>query len=364
MPFHRPILSTALAFAFLLAPVRAAAPFVLDIASHSATEIERAAGKALRTPIATIVEKPRPSPTGDAHDYISYGRYWWPDPTKPGGQPFIRRDGHPNREQMAFGDSDRLGRMGKSVETLALGWAVLKREDCAARAGEWLRAWFVTPATRMTPNFAYAQIRLGRGGNRGSASGLIDSRILVRVVDSLRLLEGSPALSSDDRKAVRQWFADYLQWLATSTQGLAEYAAPNNHGSWYLQQRVVLNRFLGHDDDARALAREDFKRIALQIKPDGRQPLELARADGLGYSLFNLEAQFGLARAAADLGVDLWRYETPDGASLAKALDYLRPYNADPKTWPGSQLKTLAPGFLDPLLAQAAALAARPPAAK
>lgn len=49
--------------------------------------LEQAAAKALRTPLTTIVDKARPSPTGDAHDYISYARYWWPDPAKPDGLP-------------------------------------------------------------------------------------------------------------------------------------------------------------------------------------------------------------------------------------------------------------------------------------
>lgn len=336
----------------------AAEPLLLDLSTLPAAQVEAALPKAMRTPIATIVDKPRPSPSGDARDYISYARYWWPDPTKPDGLPFIRRDGHHNREQMVFGDTDRLNRMVRTVETLALGWSTLHRPECAALAGEWLRAWFVTPKTRMNPNLAYAQIRLGRNHNRGNGSGLIDGRALTRVVDALRLLEGSPALSAADERAVRQWFADYLQWFTTSPQGKSERKAANNHGSWYLQQSIVYNLYLGRDDVARQLAESDRARIGAQIEPDGRQPLELARADSLGYSAFNLEAQLGVAWLAAQMGVDLWHYEAPGGGSLRKALDYLRPYNDDPKKWPGSQLKNVEPGFLKPHLAQVARIEA------
>ncbi|QYM78972.1 alginate lyase family protein [Horticoccus luteus] len=353
MPFVRFGFVPAFATGLLLvsSTLRAAEPYILDLAEHPTAKLEAACPKAIAAPVVTVVEKTRPSPTGDPHDYVSYGRYWWPDPTKVDGLPFIRRDGHHNREQLKFSDTERFNRMVNSVETLALGWAELHRADCATRAGDWLRAWFVTPATRMNPNFSYAQIRLGRDGNRGSSFGLIDGRAFIRVVDALRLLEGSPALSASDDRAVHQWFADYLQWFVTSAQGKAEAKAPNNHGSWYLQQRLVFNRYLGRDTEARKLAETDRARIAKQIKPDGRQPLELARADSLGYSAFNLEAQLGVALLAAQVGVDLWHYEAPNGGSLKKALDYLRPYNADPKTWTGEQLKQLEPGFLDPHLA-------------
>ena len=37
-------------------------------------------------------------PSGDKHDYMSVGPYWWPDPSKPDGLPYIRRDGEVNPE--------------------------------------------------------------------------------------------------------------------------------------------------------------------------------------------------------------------------------------------------------------------------
>jgi hypothetical protein len=325
------------------------APFLLEVPPASVALGARV-DSALAAKIITIVDKSQPSPTGDAHDYVSYGRYWWPDPAKPGGLPFIRNDGHSNVTQVKLGDEPCLGHFTGTVESLALGWAGLHRADCARRAGEWLRAWFITPATRMKPALDYAQIRLGHDNNLGSASGVLDARSLTGITDSLRLLHGSPALTTDEESAVRDWFSDYAHWLATGKNAIGEHAAVNNHGSWYLVQAVAISRYLGHDEDARRLCEEDRARIARQIKPDGSQPAELARADGLGYSVFNLEAQFHLAHLAEALGIDLWHYASPEGASLKKAFAYLLPYNGGQKKWPGTQYRKISPNFLDPLI--------------
>ncbi len=312
--------------------------------------------KALAAPIVTIIDKPRPSPTGDPHDYVSYGRYYWPDPATPDGLPYIRKDGHPNRELIAQGDGKQFGALLNHVETLALGWTQARREDCALRGGAWVRAWFVTPATRLNPGFGYAQIRLGRDQNRGSASGLIETRGFIRLVEAIRRLQGSPGLTAADEAAIKTWFAEYLVWMTTSPNGQKEHAAKNNHGSWYLAQLIAIARFLDRDDEARALAREDFDRINWQIEPDGKQPLETIRTDGLSYSVFNLEAQLTIARLAAPLGIDLWNFTAPGGGSLKKALDYVRAYDAAPETWPHQQLEKKQPGFLKPLLEAAAQL--------
>ena len=133
---------------------------------------------------------------------------------------------------------------------------------------------------------------------------------------------------------------------------LQERAAPNNHGSWYLVQAIAIARWTGHDELARELCHEDKARIARQFQSDGSQPEEIRRVDGLGYSRFNLDAQFQVAQLAAGTGVDLWHYTAPDGASLRRGLEFLMPYNAAPQTWPHSQHEKLPPGLLDELIAQ------------
>ncbi|MDI1250072.1 MAG: alginate lyase family protein, partial [Lacunisphaera sp.] len=204
------------------------------------------------------------------------------------------------------------------------------------------------------PHLEYAQVRLGHNGNRGNAAGMLDARDFASVIDALRLLEGSPALTPDEAKEVRHWFTAYLQWFTTAKIALQERAAKNNHGTWYFAQAIPIARYVGRDDLARQLVREDQALLARQLKPDGSQPEEIRRVDGLGYSVFNLEAHARVARHAAGLGLDLWNYTAPNGAGLRAALEFLRPYNHAPEQWPTSQKEKLRPGFLDALLREAA----------
>src|SRR6478752_2503465 len=105
-----------------------------------------------------------------------------------------------------------------------------------------------------------------------------------------------------------------------------EPTAENNHGTFYDLQVITIALFCGDHAVADKFLQSEFARIGRQVQPDGRQPLELERTNALGYSTFNLEAWSQLANAAETKAVDLWHYETADGRSIKKAIDFLLPY--------------------------------------
>ena len=337
-------------------------PYLIDLSKEYPKKAGQRANAALKENVVTLLDRKNPSATGDPHDYFSYARYLWPNPATPSGLPYIMKDGHVNQAQVDKGDRATLDVMTSTVNALAVGWAVNHNPQYAKKAGDWIRAWFVDPKTRMTPNLEFAQIELGHNNNRGSASGvgIIDGRALPEVADALILLEGSGALTPSENAAAKAWFAEYYQWLETSPQGKSEHAQHNNHGSWFLVQEIALARFVGNDAAARALCEGVKERISLYIEPDGGQPLEYKRVDGLTYSVFSLRAQAQIAKLALPLGIDLWHYQSPRGGSLVKALDFLRPYNQAPEKWPYSQKAKMAPGFLNGLLDEVKKLEEKP----
>ena len=52
--------------------------------------LEQDAAKALAMTPVSVMDKEVTPPSGDKHDYMSQAPYWWPDPAKPDGRPYIR----------------------------------------------------------------------------------------------------------------------------------------------------------------------------------------------------------------------------------------------------------------------------------
>ncbi|HEU5396805.1 MAG TPA: alginate lyase family protein, partial [Verrucomicrobiae bacterium] len=315
--------------------------------------LERHARADLKVKPYTVTDKTVVPPSGDKHDYMSQAPYFWPDPKTPTGLPYIRRDGERNPEIKRIPNHGDILTMPEKVKTLALAYYFTGNETYAAKAAQLLRVWFLDPATRMNPNFEFAQAV--PGVNNGRGTGLIESRALVDVVDGVGLLAGSKSWTAADDAGLKQWFGQFLQWMQTSKNGRAEAAAKNNHGTYYDIQVVSYALFLGQTNYARQVlldARQ--KRIAVQIEPDGRQPLELVRTKAWSYSVANLTGLMSLATLGDDVGVDLWNYQTVDGRGIRKALDYLVPFALGQKKWPYQQLGKWPPQALDPLMTQAA----------
>jgi hypothetical protein len=290
----------------------------------------------------SVMDKERVPPSGDKHDYISFGPYWWPDPARPDGLPYIRRDGETNPESRTDSDRPRLGSFMDAVETLAVAYYFTDDEKYAEHAARLLRIWFLDPATRMNPNLNHGQAIPGRVDGRGI--GIIDTRGLSTLVDALTLVSRSPHWSAADREGMRSWFRDYLEWLQTSEHGVDERDEHNNHGTWYDAQVVALALFVGEDSIARRVLEEHTKaRIDAHIRADGSQPHELARTRSLSYSVMNLEGFLRLAEMGRHVGVDLWRYSAPGGGTLRAAIDYLAPYTDPQNRWDGQQITPANP---------------------
>lgn len=292
----------------------------------------------------TVVDKPKPAPGGDAHDYLSQAPYWWPSQPatadNPWGCPYVQRDGQRNPEVDTGTDRQDVEKVFDSTYDLALAWYYTGRKQYAQKAATVLRTWFLAPDTRMNPNLDHGQFIPCKYDGR--AIGIIDfSQSYTSVLDALAILDtGAPGWSRADRTAMRAWNVDFRDWLAHSAFGTEEGAAANNHGTFYDMQLAALAYATGD----RALARRTVLaaaagRIDPQVAADGSQPQELARTRSWHYSTFDLVAYTRLAAIGRHVGVDLWAYRGPAGQSLFGAVDFLLPAATGAAPWPYPELE-------------------------
>ena len=309
-------------------------------------QIVKNADKLLTKSVSSVMEKNKPAPSGDKHDYISNAPYYWPDPADPNA-PYIRKDGETNKEVITP-DKKNMGTMTNSVIDLALAYYLTSDEKYAAKAVDNLRIWFLNPATKMNPNLNFGQTISGRLNGKGRGAGMIESYQFVNMLDAVELLKKSTGFTQIDQQNLKNWFDEYLNWMMTSEVGTQEYNAKNNHGTAFDVQAIRYALFVGKNDIALKYLNDfPMRRLFAQIEPDGKQPAELARTKALHYSVFNLLHILDLCFIAKTMNVDLFNMKAEDDRSISKALGYLTQFAGKSKSkfpynqindWDGAQI--------------------------
>jgi hypothetical protein len=289
------------------------------------TDLVARAEQSLTKPLYSVIDKTTLPPSGDPHDYWSVAPYWWPNPNTPDGLPYVWRDGQrvpgtvfgePGSEQF-----DRTALQAMIDDTTIAALAGYFRPDARYlhRGAQRLRRWFLDPATSMNPHLSYAQVRRGHGGDQGFAPAIIDAKDLYYLLDAARLLAWEGALTTADVAGLREWFAQYRQWLRHSPQGRAARAATNNVGTWYSVQLMAIDIYLGDDSGLAQTLQHVNGWVSRQFGSDGSQPEELTRTLPLHYSIFNLQGWIALAAMARRAGQSLWTAVLTQGSSIAAA---------------------------------------------
>lgn len=297
------------------------------------------ANKELKAKIDPVTNKTVMPTSGDKHDFHTLGSYYWPDPTKKDGLPWIYKDGEFNPiNRGPKTDYDRLHDLFSSLHTLNLAYYFSGDKKYILKARKIVQVWFIDNKTKVNPNVNFGKAIPGKVS--GTNFAIIDWTDIGKVITTIQLLEMNKFWEENDKTIMDKWFNDYYKWLTESEFGLLESSRSNNHGTNYDYQLLGIMIYLGKLDEAHAKFEKVKKtRIASQIEKDGSQPLELARTKSVNYSVNNLWA---LARIT-DLGfrfsnVDLWNFHTEKGADLEKAYKFMIPYITDKDTWKWKQI--------------------------
>src|SRR5829696_2134040 len=287
--------------------------------------MEEAAWALLQEPI-TVTAQSSPRCAGGKHDFFSEGDYWWPNP-KSVDSPYIQKDGMTNPDNFVA-HRHAMVRLSKIVGALASAYKLTGDEKYVLHALKHCKAWFVDTTTMMNPNLLYAQAIKGRFTGRGI--GIIDTIQLMEVVQGLMVMLDAKSIDAQNLAAIRNWFDQYLQWLTTHKYGIDEMNAANNHGTCWVMQVAAFAKFTGNQSLI-AFCRDRYKNVLLpnQMAANGSFPQELRRTKPYGYSIFNLDAMATICQSLSSDKDNLWAYQTADGRSIKKAIEYLFPFIAD-----------------------------------
>ena len=282
----------------------------------------------------TVTAQTSSRSAGGKHDFFSEGDYWWPNPISV-DSPYIQKDGMTNPDNFVA-HRHAMVRYSRLMGSLGSAYKITGNDKYVQHALLHSKAWFVDTATMMNPHLLYAQAIKGRFTGRGI--GIIDAIHLMEVVQALTVMQASPAMDKTILAGVKKWFDQFLLWLTTHKYGTDEMNAANNHGTCWVMQVAAFAKFTGNQSLI-AFCRDRYKNVLLpnQMAADGSFPQELRRTKPYGYSIFNLDAMATICQLLSSDKDNLWTYQTSDGRSIKKGIEYLYPFIADKTKWPHKQ---------------------------
>lgn len=300
------------------------------ITTQTVNRLIRKANYELNTEPLSVVFSPILAPTGDPHEYVSYGAYWWPNPDTPNGIPYVRRDGHINPDNDL--DGANLRRLKNATVVLSLAYYFTGNEEYADKTAKLIRAWFLDEETYMNPRNEYGLIIPGVRDGYYDVAGF--GNRLPGVFDAAGIIEASSAWSAEDATAMKQWARDLVHFGESTPLGAEQFEEPANHGTNF----DFLQTFLSTYSEDFEIARDSVhhfltNRFPGQVSADGSNPYEMTRANNLYYHRYNLERAMDLAAVGESIGIDAIDHETENGGSLRLQMDYLAPYFLGEKEW-------------------------------
>jgi hypothetical protein len=306
-------------------------PVKQQVTATLKADILKEAAWALKQDPVTVTAETCPRSSGGKHDFYSEGDYWWPNSQDPTG-PYIQKDGLTNPQNFT---AHRLAmiRFSRIIGALASAYQITGDKKYVKQALWHLKAWFINPETMMNPNLQYAQAIKGVATGRGI--GIIDTIQLMEVVQGLEAMQNCSLIDQQTLAGIKGWFTQYITWLTTHPYGKDEMNAKNNHGTCWAMQTACFAKLTGNKE-VMDFCRNRFKEVLLpsQIAADGSFPLELKRTKPYGYSIFNLDAMTTLCQILSDKNDNLWTYQTSDGRSIKKGIEFLHPFLKDKNAWP------------------------------
>ncbi|WP_297631875.1 alginate lyase family protein [uncultured Clostridium sp.] len=271
------------------------------------------------------------------HDFAAMTPYLFNDPSSKTG--YTVKDGVDNPERLDSSkfDSQRLAKLVSNLNTLSFSYALTGNQSYATKAVQFLKVWFLNPATKMNPNMNFGEFFVTSTGKTYTFnnSNMISAIPFIQVVNDIYLLEDSNSLSSSDLEGLKDWFNSFSAWLTTSSNLSFNTLKIDNHGTWLQSELSLFNAFAGNKENTlKSLTSVGPDVITPQIKDGGKIPSALIRTKSVDYTEYNLEAFITLADIGQQFSIPIWNYTSIYGGNIKSAITYLNNYLLGKDNWP------------------------------
>ncbi|KDN41150.1 chondroitin AC/alginate lyase [Tilletiaria anomala UBC 951] len=240
--------------------------------------------------------------------------------------PYKRKDGKVNPDTKMLNNTKDVVSMAQSVLWNGVAFGLTNDTSYSQRATSLIYNWFLNPQTAVNPNLNYGQVIRGPGQQLGDFTGILDWRMILKVVNAIVIMraKSAQAWNAVIASSMNQWASNYLDWLAKSSQGKGVAKASNNHATFFYNQLIALYILVGDIQSAQQAANAYFTGAFMsQIDEDGEQPYEATRTRPFHYRCFNVEGMIANAKLADNLALNMWSATTSKGATIQSAVDYL-----------------------------------------
>jgi hypothetical protein len=316
-----------------------------NVAAIDHDRILAAADPLLLLPPAPLTAFPAARSPGTGNDFYSEPESYYPDPASATAPWKELSTGVPNAAAFTA-HRDAVHTASVQIATLTAAFVLTADARYSQKTADHLRAWFLTPATRMTPDLRFAQhipnatAEHFEGRFQGRFQGILEMVPFAEVAQAIPFLASSGSLTAADLAGIHGWFAAYLQWLTEAPlAGLARDQKDHHGSSWLLQSAAYarLNTVgLTSDDATLSLLRHHFHSVTLraQIHATGFFPHEVTTSAPYRNSLFNLDMLCAVCDLLSTRFESAWEYELQDGPGMRAAIAYHAPLIANRAKWP------------------------------
>ena len=93
---------------------------------------------------------------------------------------------------------------------------------------KFINTFFLDSQTKMNPNMNYGQVVRGPGKTSGTFTGILDLRGTVKIVNAILIIQALNCSdwTEENRAEVRNWMAQYSEWMQTSSLGQSTASRP------------------------------------------------------------------------------------------------------------------------------------------